>query len=107
MLLGARLVQGDRGEARHRAAGRPGGEIPQQPGMGGAAIGDPELEAAADPASGFELWITDGSAAHTRLLRDLTPGPAGSAVTGLTPVALDEAGHQPPHHGWGSLDLLG
>jgi ELWxxDGT repeat protein len=38
----------------------------------------------ADQAHGLELWITNGTANGTRLLRDIRPGPEGSGITGLT-----------------------
>jgi ELWxxDGT repeat protein len=31
-----------------------------------------------DPAVGFELWITDGTSAGTRLVKDIQPGPGSS-----------------------------
>jgi ELWxxDGT repeat protein len=38
---------------------------------------------AADTATGSELWVSDGTTAGTRLVRDLTPGPADSYLTHL------------------------
>jgi ELWxxDGT repeat protein len=37
-----------------------------------------------DGVHGFELWQTDGTAAGTRMVADLKPGPAGSAPAGMT-----------------------
>ncbi len=37
-----------------------------------------------DPIHGAELWVSDGSVAGTRLVRDINPGPAGSTPRGLT-----------------------
>ncbi len=37
---------------------------------------------AKDPGFGEELWVSDGTAAGTRLLRDLHPGPEGSEIQG-------------------------
>jgi ELWxxDGT repeat protein len=42
-----------------------------------AVLGDRVVFAASDDAHGRELWISDGTAAGTRLLRDLVPGPMG------------------------------
>ena len=43
------------------------------------------FSAAADAVdTGLELWITDGTATGTKLLKDLYPGPSGSAPTNLT-----------------------
>ncbi|HYC91524.1 MAG TPA: ELWxxDGT repeat protein [Thermoanaerobaculia bacterium] len=42
-----------------------------------AVLGDRVVFAANDGVRGRELWISDGTAAGTRLLRDLVPGPAG------------------------------
>jgi ELWxxDGT repeat protein len=39
-----------------------------------------------DDVHGRELWITDGTAAGTRLIRDIRPGPGGSRPRKLTPV---------------------
>lgn len=40
------------------------------------ALDDKFLLRAATPGAGAELWISDGTAAGTRLLKDVTPGPA-------------------------------
>jgi ELWxxDGT repeat protein len=45
------------------------------------------LFAATDPKSGYELWATDGTAAGTRLVKDLHPGTQWSVPVGLTPFA--------------------
>ncbi|WP_223634198.1 ELWxxDGT repeat protein [Corallococcus sp. EGB] len=37
-----------------------------------------------DPAVGSELWVSDGTAAGTRLVKDVSPGAAGSNLTNLT-----------------------
>jgi len=37
-----------------------------------------------DPATGFELYSTDGTTAGTVLLRDINPGVAGSSPYGFT-----------------------
>src|SRR5687767_3492123 len=39
-----------------------------------------------DGAHGEELWVSDGGDSSAVLLRDIHPGPAGSAVTALTVV---------------------
>ena len=52
---------------------------------GGAAAGL-LFFTAETPAAGRELWRTDGTAAGTRLARDLTPGPAGTIFGPLRPV---------------------
>ena len=36
--------------------------------------------------TGRELWVTDGTPAGTRLLRDIEPGPASSAPSWVTPI---------------------
>ena len=40
-----------------------------------------------DGTHGFELWITDGSPAGTRLVRDIRPGPVSSNIAQMTLVA--------------------
>ncbi|GMU07858.1 ELWxxDGT repeat protein [Corallococcus caeni] len=37
-----------------------------------------------DPVVGSELWVTDGTAVGTRLVKDITPGIAGSSLSNLT-----------------------
>ena len=37
-----------------------------------------------DTANGRELWVTEGTAATTRLVRDLTPGPNFSSILDIT-----------------------
>jgi ELWxxDGT repeat protein len=46
--------------------------------FGGTAFGDGILFVASDDVHGRELWFTDGSAAGTRMVRDLIPGSAGT-----------------------------
>src|SRR5438270_3421387 len=41
------------------------------------------LFVAHDPATGNELWRTDGSAAGTVMVKDIVPGPIGSDPSGL------------------------
>jgi ELWxxDGT repeat protein len=36
------------------------------------------------PGKGVELWITDGTPANTRLVKDIVPGSASSKLSGLT-----------------------
>lgn len=59
-------------------------------------VGNRLFFAATDGVHGTEPWVTDGSAAGTRLVRDILPGPAGSepsafaaAVGRVAFVALD------------------
>ena len=52
----------------------PGGEVPNRLQADGQRL----LYAAMDDAAGYELWTSDGSAAGTRRLADLAPGPADS-----------------------------
>jgi len=47
------------------------------------ALGDQVLFHASDPADGFELWASDGTAEGTRLLADLCPGACDSDFTPL------------------------
>lgn len=51
-----------------------------------ATVGDRVFFAANDGVHGSELWVTDGTAAETRMVADLRPGPASSR-----PFALIEA----------------
>jgi ELWxxDGT repeat protein len=54
---------------------------------GAGALGDGHgLFAAGGDETGQELWVTDGRAAGTRLLRDITPGATGSAPGQWTPL---------------------
>ena len=78
-----------------RSDGTPGGTAPLLPrfGLSGysesvprprpAGVGAKLVFVAADPQHGTELWITDGTPAGTSLLADISPGPAGSAPSGL------------------------
>jgi ELWxxDGT repeat protein len=40
-----------------------------------------EAREAKDPGFGEELWVSDGTATGTRLLRDIHPGPSGSSIS--------------------------
>src|SRR5438045_1347412 len=51
---------------------------------GGAAIGGTLYFNANDAAHGSELWKTDGTAGGTQIVKDLTPGRAGSRPQALT-----------------------
>ena len=44
------------------------------------------LFGATDGISGFELWMSDGTAANTTLVRDIFPGAGGSIPSQLTPI---------------------
>jgi ELWxxDGT repeat protein len=44
-----------------------------------------------DAAHGRELWTTDGTAAHTSLLMDITPGLGGSDVSNMTSLGNGKA----------------
>ena len=51
-----------------------------------------------DATHGYELWVTDGTAANTSMVKDLTPGPASSKPYQITPFgskALFLAGDNP------------
>ncbi|HEX5716946.1 MAG TPA: hypothetical protein VF179_12355 [Thermoanaerobaculia bacterium] len=48
----------------------PGGSVPAD----FVTLGDTALFQALDPATGYELWASDGTAAGTHLLADLVPG---------------------------------
>ncbi len=57
---------------------------PFSSGTGSAIAGPRRIYFARDTAaSGNELWTSDGTLAGTRLVKDLQPGPAGSAPTHL------------------------
>jgi ELWxxDGT repeat protein len=63
------------------------------------SVGEVAYFAADDPVAGRELWVTDGTAAGTRLLADLVPGISGSNPQSLVPfrgglafVARDASG---------------
>lgn len=45
------------------------------------AVGDQMLLMNSDAEHGQELWITDGTAANTHLLKDLTPGSVGTELS--------------------------
>lgn len=51
-----------------------------------ATIGDRILFAADDGTSGTELWVSDGSAGGTSLVKDINPGTAGASPQLLTPL---------------------
>ena len=57
-------------------------------------VGGVALFSAESPGSGFELWMTDGTPAGTRLLQDLAPGPASSnpGDGGIEPTGFVAAG---------------
>ncbi|HYC91525.1 MAG TPA: ELWxxDGT repeat protein [Thermoanaerobaculia bacterium] len=55
--------------------------------QGPVAVGDRVVFSATDTASGPELWVSDGTAEGTKLLRDINPGTPGS-----TPQHMAEAG---------------
>ena len=59
----------------------PGNPVP--PGSGAGPATNLMLFTADDGSHGTELWASDGTAAGTRLVLDLTPGAAGSAILGL------------------------
>ncbi|MCE9561259.1 MAG: hypothetical protein K8U57_04315 [Planctomycetes bacterium] len=44
--------------------------------------------AASTPSQGNELWVSDGTAAGTHIVKDINPGKDGSAPTSLTRTAL-------------------
>lgn len=50
------------------------------------AVGDRLYFIARTPGAGRELWTTDGTAEGTRLVRDITPGPASTHMIALTAV---------------------
>ena len=49
-------------------------------------IGDQVFFVAEDRTNGRELWVTDGTATGTRVLKDINPGDASSLPRCLTPV---------------------
>lgn len=51
------------------------------------AVGDVTYFTATDPGNGREVWRTDGTAAGTRLLKDIAPGPSTSSPRELTAFA--------------------
>jgi len=51
---------------------------------GFAALGARAVFAATDAAGGTELWITDGTAAGTELVRDINPGAPSSSPQNIT-----------------------
>ncbi|HSP13596.1 MAG TPA: Ig-like domain repeat protein [Thermoanaerobaculia bacterium] len=50
---------------------------------GGAAIGERIVYAATDATNGMELWVSDGTADGTNLLRDIYPGTRSSGPGGF------------------------
>lgn len=50
-----------------------------------ATISDTTFFIGTDPAHGNELWVSDGTPAGTRILKDIYPGMNGSGITKLTP----------------------
>lgn len=59
-------------------AGSKGGLATNYSALGGKALGSRWIFAASDDVHGRELWISDGTAAGTRMLRDIVPGPRGA-----------------------------
>src|SRR5262245_16700228 len=49
------------------------------------AVGDRLFFLGEDAAHGRELWVSQGTAATTRMVRDILPGSGTSNITGLTP----------------------
>jgi ELWxxDGT repeat protein len=64
--------------------------------------GDRLFFLASEAATGHELWVTDGTSGGTRLVGDLTPGPADSSLTLLTglsqTVVFFREYHEPPSY---------
>jgi len=54
--------------------------------QGFVALNGKLLFAASDPTNGNELWITDGTAAGTQLLKDINAGTSDASPTSLTVV---------------------
>src|SRR5206468_1625461 len=54
--------------------------------FGLTAVGGKLFFVATDPTHGRELWKSDGTAAGTRLVRDIKPGSGSSDLFGLTAV---------------------
>ena len=67
-----------------------------------AVWGDRLYFAAQDEAHGSELWVSDGTAGGTALVKDLAPGTEGSSPTGFTPW-LDQAVFHTWDRGGGKL----
>jgi ELWxxDGT repeat protein len=55
--------------------------------LGGAPLAAGSMMLLDDAAHGQELWITDGTPAGTRLVRDIRPGPESSNIIRYTVVA--------------------
>src|SRR5688500_541615 len=51
-----------------------------------SVVGSKLLFSGYDPAKGFELWASDGTAAGTAMVKDLLPGTAGSSPRSITDV---------------------
>ena len=58
-----------------------GGSCPVDEGCEPAAVGSKAVLPLDDGSHGMEPWVTDGTAAGTRLLSDLRPGPTGSGAS--------------------------
>jgi ELWxxDGT repeat protein len=63
------------------------------------ALGNRLFFIAEDGSHGQELWVSDGTASGTRMVRDINPGAAGANIIGLTPFgnrvafAADDGSH--------------